>query len=35
MRFWIGVTDNNWFRFLRDRPLLDEVNFFSSVPNSA
>lgn len=28
MRFWIGVTDNDWFRFLRSRPHLDEVNFW-------
>jgi putative restriction endonuclease len=28
MRFRIGVTDNDWFRFLRERPLLDEVNFW-------
>lgn len=28
MQMYIGVTDNEWFRFLRDRPHLDEVNFW-------
>jgi putative restriction endonuclease len=28
-RFYVGVTDARWFRFLRDEPLLDEVNFWS------
>ena len=28
-RFYVGVTDTKWFRFLRDEPLLDEVNFWS------
>jgi putative restriction endonuclease len=28
-RFYIGVTDRQWFRFLRSEPLLDEVNFWS------
>ncbi len=28
-RFYVGVTDTQWFRFLRDEPLLDEVNFWS------
>jgi putative restriction endonuclease len=27
-RFYVGVTDDEWFRFLRDRPDLDEVNFW-------
>lgn len=27
-RIWIGVTDNDWFRFLRDQPGIDEVNFW-------
>lgn len=42
MRFWIGVTDNDWFRFLRERPILEEVNFwqpsggsFGAVPLGA
>jgi putative restriction endonuclease len=28
-RFYVGVTDTKWFRFLRDEPMLDEVNFWS------
>ena len=28
MRLYIGVTDNDWFRFLRQRPHLDEVDFW-------
>jgi putative restriction endonuclease len=28
MRAYVGVTDGDWFRFLRDRPQLDEVNFW-------
>ncbi len=40
MKYWAGVTDNDWFRFLRSTPGLDEVNFwqpsgrapFSSLP---
>ena len=28
MRLWVGVTDNDWFRFLRDRPHQEEVNFW-------
>jgi hypothetical protein len=27
MRFWLGVTDKNWFDFLADRTP-DEVNFW-------
>lgn len=27
MKFWVGVTDNNWFEFLADR-MPDEVNFW-------
>lgn len=27
MKFWVGVTDTNWFRFLRARAF-DEVNFW-------
>jgi len=27
MKFWVGVTDNDWFRFLAAR-LPDEVNFW-------
>lgn len=28
-RFYVGVTDGEWFRFLRNEPVLDEVNFWS------
>jgi putative restriction endonuclease len=28
MNLWVGVTDNDWFRFLSQRPELDEVNFW-------
>jgi putative restriction endonuclease len=29
MKLYVGVTDKNWFEFLRARPELDEVNFCS------
>jgi putative restriction endonuclease len=28
-RFYVGVTDTQWFRFLHSEPVLDEVNFWS------
>jgi len=28
MKLYVGVTDNEWFRFLRNLPSLDEVNFW-------
>ena len=28
MKAYVAVTDNDWFRFLRDRSPLDEVNFW-------
>jgi len=28
VNFWIAVTDEDWFNFLRDRPDLPEVNFW-------
>ena len=28
MRYWIGITDYDWFRFLAARPELPEVNFW-------
>ncbi len=28
MRLFVAVTDNDWFRFLRARPHLDEVDFW-------
>lgn len=27
MRYWIGITDWDWYRFLAARPELGEVNF--------
>ena len=28
MKLFFAVTDNDWFRFLRLRPKIDEVNFW-------
>ena len=28
MRFWVGITDFDWYRFLAASPDLDEVNFW-------
>ena len=28
VRAYVGVTDNNWYRFLADRPEVTEVNFW-------
>ncbi len=28
VRAYVGVTDQDWYRFLADRPVLDEVNFW-------
>lgn len=33
MRFWVGVTDNSWFRFLRDQHP-EEVNFWQPSPRA-
>jgi putative restriction endonuclease len=30
MRLRIAVTDNNWFRYLRRQPDVDEINFWQS-----
>jgi putative restriction endonuclease len=32
MRFWVGLTDRDWFDFLAARALLDEVNFWQPSP---
>ena len=32
MRFWVGLTDKDWFDFLAARALLDEVNFWQPSP---
>jgi len=34
MKAYVGVTDNDWFRFLRARPELDEVNFWQPSGSS-
>lgn len=31
MRAYIGVTDRNWYRFLKAQPTLDEVNFWGLI----
>ena len=28
VRAWVAVTDKDWYRFLAQRPHLDEVNFW-------
>jgi putative restriction endonuclease len=33
VKLYVGVTDNDWFRFLRARPDLDEVNFWQPSGN--
>jgi HNH endonuclease len=33
MKAFVGVTDGDWYRFLRDRPDLDEVNFWQPGGN--
>ena len=35
MRFWIGITDFDWYRFLAARPDLDEVNFWQPSAHRA
>lgn len=35
MKLFLAVTDNDWFRFLRSRPELDEVNFWQPGGNRA
>lgn len=35
MRGFVGVTDNDWYRFLRSRPDIDEVNFWQPSGNTA
>lgn len=31
-RFWVGVTDADWFNLLRAIPDVDEVNFWQPSP---
>jgi putative restriction endonuclease len=33
MRAWVGVTDEEWYRYLRSRPDLDELNFWQPGGN--
>lgn len=33
MKLWVGVTDADWYRFLSQRPHLDEVNFWQPGGN--
>lgn len=33
MKFLVAVTDNQWFRFLRSQPSIDEVNFWQPGGN--
>ena len=35
MRFWVGITDHDWYRFLSVRPDIDEVNFWQPTPRRA
>jgi putative restriction endonuclease len=35
MKLWVGVTDREWYRFLSQRPHLDEVNFWQPGGNRA
>jgi putative restriction endonuclease len=28
MKLWVAITDGDWFRYLREQPGLDEVNFW-------
>jgi putative restriction endonuclease len=34
MKFYVGITDNNWFNFLSKIPSIDEVNFWQPSPDS-
>jgi hypothetical protein len=31
MKLYVGVTDNDWYRFLSQLPNVDEVNFWQRV----
>jgi len=33
VRAYVAVTDRDWYRFLRDRPDVDEVNFWQPGGN--
>jgi putative restriction endonuclease len=32
MKFYVAVTDHEWFNYLRDLPNVDEVNFWQPSP---
>ncbi len=34
MRLYVGVTDQDWFDYLRSQPGIDEVNFWQPSPNA-
>ena len=34
MKVYVGVTDNDWYRFLNQLPNVDEVNFWHRVGRS-
>lgn len=34
MKFYVGVTDNDWFDYLKSLPGIDEVNFWQPSPGS-
>jgi putative restriction endonuclease len=34
MKFYVGVTDQDWFEYLRGLPAIDEVNFWQPSPNA-
>ena len=34
MRLYAGVTDQDWFDYLRSQPGIDEVNFWQPSPNA-
>ncbi len=33
MKLYAGVTDHDWFDYLRSLPAIDEVNFWQPSPN--
>ena len=33
MKLYVGVTDNDWYRFLSERPDIDELNFWQPSGN--
>ncbi len=35
MKLYVGVTDNDWYRFLSQLPNVDEVNFWQPEGSTA